>query len=135
MVGKPPFETSCLKDTYAKIKKNEYQIPSRVSSSARNLIQKLLQPDPSSRPSMEQVLEDDFFSSGEFSGCLQKSERLLITDLFSDELSDFHRSEVLILIDFRIGILHFIYVNSCVLPSMIFTINENTIQLVHEKDV
>ncbi len=23
LIGKPPFETSCLKDTYAKIKKNE----------------------------------------------------------------------------------------------------------------
>lgn len=27
LVGKPPFETSCLKDTYIRIKKNEYTIP------------------------------------------------------------------------------------------------------------
>lgn len=27
LVGKPPFETSCLKDTYMKIKKNEYHVP------------------------------------------------------------------------------------------------------------
>lgn len=27
LVGKPPFETSCLKETYIRIKKNEYTIP------------------------------------------------------------------------------------------------------------
>lgn len=27
LVGKPPFETPCLKDTYIRIKKNEYTIP------------------------------------------------------------------------------------------------------------
>lgn len=65
LVGKPPFETSCLKDTYNKIKRNEYFIPSnRVSSSAKNLIQKLLASDPTQRPTMEMVLKDDFFTCG-----------------------------------------------------------------------
>ena len=64
LVGKPPFETSSLKDTYARIKKNEYTIPSRVCTSARGLIQRLLQPDPAARPSMEQVLDHEFFVSG-----------------------------------------------------------------------
>lgn len=27
LVGKPPFETSCLKETYNRIKKNNYTIP------------------------------------------------------------------------------------------------------------
>lgn len=27
LVGKPPFETSCLKETYIRIKNNEYTIP------------------------------------------------------------------------------------------------------------
>lgn len=27
LVGKPPFETSCLKETYNRIKKNSYTIP------------------------------------------------------------------------------------------------------------
>ncbi len=27
LVGKPPFETSCLKETYIRIKKNEYTVP------------------------------------------------------------------------------------------------------------
>ncbi|XP_076450747.1 serine/threonine-protein kinase PLK1-like [Babylonia areolata] len=64
LVGKPPFETSCLKDTYTRIKKNEYHIPSKISPPARNLITKLLRADPGSRPNMDQIMEDEFFSSG-----------------------------------------------------------------------
>ncbi|XP_060561432.1 serine/threonine-protein kinase PLK1-like [Ruditapes philippinarum] len=64
LVGKPPFETSNLKDTYTRIKKNEYHIPSRVSPCARNLIQKLLKADPTERPNMDNILEDEFFTSG-----------------------------------------------------------------------
>ena len=66
LVGKPPFETSCLKDTYTRIKMNEYHIPStRVSASARCLIKRLLQPSPTSRPNMTQILEHDFLTSGQ----------------------------------------------------------------------
>lgn len=64
LVGKPPFETNSLKDTYARIKKNDYQVPARVCATARSLIQRLLQPDPSCRPTMAQVLDDEFFTSG-----------------------------------------------------------------------
>ncbi|XP_046552418.1 serine/threonine-protein kinase PLK1-like [Haliotis rubra] len=64
LVGKPPFETSCLRDTYMKIKKNEYNIPSRVSLPARNLIAKMLKADPTDRPSIDQIMEEEFFSSG-----------------------------------------------------------------------
>lgn len=65
LIGKPPFETSCLKDTYAKIKKNEFSIPpNKVSSQAKNLIHALLQPDPNSRPTMQEILNDDFFHCG-----------------------------------------------------------------------
>jgi polo-like kinase 1 len=64
LVGKPPFETSNLKDTYLKIKKNEYHIPSRVTLPAKNLIVKLLKGDPTDRPNMEALLEDEFFHIG-----------------------------------------------------------------------
>jgi len=65
LIGKPPFETSCLKDTYAKIKKNEYTIPpNKVSATAKNLINNLLQADPNLRPTMCQILQDEFFYSG-----------------------------------------------------------------------
>lgn len=64
LVGKPPFETASLKETYAKIKNNEYQIPSRISAHARHLIQRLLQPDPSKRPTITEVSQFDFFTQG-----------------------------------------------------------------------
>ena len=64
LVGKPPFETQTLKDTYTRIKKNEYHIPSRVAPLARNLITKLLQHEPSKRPTVAAALKDDFFTMG-----------------------------------------------------------------------
>lgn len=38
LVGKPPFETTCLKETYVRIKKNDYTIP-RVSEIRSYLFQ------------------------------------------------------------------------------------------------
>jgi polo-like kinase 1 len=64
LVGKPPFETQSLKDTYSRIKKNEYHIPSKVGPLARNLITKLLQNDPMKRPSVAEILKDDFMTMG-----------------------------------------------------------------------
>jgi len=64
LVGKPPFETQTLKDTYTKIKKNEYHIPSRVGPLARALIQRLLQHEPTKRPSVAEILKDDFMTMG-----------------------------------------------------------------------
>ncbi|XP_038053272.1 serine/threonine-protein kinase PLK1-like [Patiria miniata] len=65
LVGKPPFETSCLKDTYLRIKRNEYSIPShcKVSPTARSLISRLLKNNPHERPSINTLLEDSFFTS------------------------------------------------------------------------
>ena len=49
LVGRPPFETQSLKDTYSKIKRNEYHIPSRIGPLARALITRMLQGDPCTR--------------------------------------------------------------------------------------
>ena len=64
LVGKPPFETQTLKDTYARIKRNEYTVPSHVAPLAKNLITRLLQHDPSRRPNVGQALTDDFMELG-----------------------------------------------------------------------
>ncbi|XP_023331848.1 serine/threonine-protein kinase PLK1 [Eurytemora carolleeae] len=64
LVGKPPFETQSLKDTYSRIKRNEYHIPSKIGPLARNLIAKLLQNDPMKRPSVTEILKDDFMTMG-----------------------------------------------------------------------
>lgn len=70
LVGKPPFETQSLKDTYARIKNNEYIIPTKISANARHLIQRLLQPDPQKRPTINEVLQFDFFTQGMRMCCL-----------------------------------------------------------------
>ena len=54
-----------LKETYTRIKTNQYVIPSRISKSAAKLIQKFLSNDPQSRPCLHTVCEtDEFFVKG-----------------------------------------------------------------------
>lgn len=63
LVGKPPFETNSLRDTYAKIRRGEYYLPtSRVSAAAKNLITKMLQVEPSVRPTAKQILQHEFLT-------------------------------------------------------------------------
>ena len=62
LVGRPPFETSDLKDTYKKIRHNDYEIPGFVPLEAKVFIDKMLQTDPSRRPTMEQILKDPYMT-------------------------------------------------------------------------
>lgn len=73
LVGSPPFETDTLKNTYSKIKKNEYILPIDLEHTAKNLIKRLLHPDPSSRPNADQILRDDFLMIGYIPSCLPTS--------------------------------------------------------------
>jgi len=58
IIGKPPFETPDVKTTYKKIKMNSYNFPEHVpiSDAARNLITKILIPDPTKRPNLDDIL-------------------------------------------------------------------------------
>lgn len=63
LLGKPPFETSSLKDTYSKIRKNDYFIPeNRISREGGLLIQRCLSHEPYNRPTMAQIASDPFFT-------------------------------------------------------------------------
>lgn len=65
LIGRPPFETMSLKETYTRIKTNQYVIPSRISKTAGKLIQKFLSSNPQSRPCLHSVCEtDEFFAKG-----------------------------------------------------------------------
>ncbi len=64
LVGRPPFETSTLKETYMRITANKYFIPPHVTRPARHLIQRLLSPEPQQRPSLDKILNEEFFLSG-----------------------------------------------------------------------
>ena len=64
LAGRPPFETNDLKDTYRKIRHNDYSIPSSVSPDAKVFIEKMLQADPSKRPTMDAILKDPYMTRG-----------------------------------------------------------------------
>ncbi|XP_041973714.1 serine/threonine-protein kinase polo [Aricia agestis] len=64
LIGKPPFETSTLRDTYKRIKQCEYRIPSSLRKPAASMIVLQLQSDPSLRPSVDKLLQHEFFTSG-----------------------------------------------------------------------
>ncbi|XP_018667633.2 serine/threonine-protein kinase PLK3 [Ciona intestinalis] len=62
LVGKPPFETSCLRETYRCILKNSYRIPSTVSTEAADLLRWMLRHKPKMRPTLSQVSSHAFFT-------------------------------------------------------------------------
>lgn len=63
LIGKPPFETSDVKTTYQRIKKNVYSYPDSVplSNQAKDMINQILQTDPAARLTIDQIMEHDFF--------------------------------------------------------------------------
>ncbi|XP_076462190.1 serine/threonine-protein kinase PLK1-like [Babylonia areolata] len=73
LVGRPPFETSSLTETYQRITHNSYKIPSHVSMQAASLIRKCLSPKPHNRPSVGDILADEFFACGYFPRTLSPS--------------------------------------------------------------
>lgn len=72
-VGKPPFETDDLKNTYKKIKRNEYTIPADVSPALASFINKMLRSDPTKRPTMKQILHDPYLNDNYIPSCLPTS--------------------------------------------------------------
>lgn len=66
IIGKPPFETSDVKTTYKRIRMNAYSFPENVpiSDAARDLITKILNNDPSKRPTVDDILNHEFINHG-----------------------------------------------------------------------
>lgn len=66
LIGKPPFETSDVKTTYRRIKMNAYSFPDHITISdpAKSLISKILNLDPSKRPTLDDILEHPFLHMG-----------------------------------------------------------------------
>ena len=111
LVGKPPFETQTLKDTYKRIRANEYHVPSKVGSLAKLLIRKLLQvrlhsclkmstiitfiiylqDDPLKRPNIDVILQDDFMTQGYLPSRLPPS-CLTMAPRFDTKVSQIQRS-------------------------------------------
>uniref|UniRef100_A0ABK0LYR2 Polo-like kinase 5 n=1 Tax=Rattus norvegicus TaxID=10116 RepID=A0ABK0LYR2_RAT len=64
LTGTPPFAAAPLSEMYQNIRDGHYLEPTQLSPSARSLIARLLAPDPDERPSLDHLLQDDFFSQG-----------------------------------------------------------------------
>ena len=65
LIGKPPFESPNVKQTYSKIKSNNYQFPEnpQISDLAKSLIKNILVVNPTSRFTLDQILNDPFINS------------------------------------------------------------------------
>ena len=66
IIGKPPFETSEIKQTYKRIKAIQYSFPDGIpiSDNAKDLIKRILVLDPNKRPSIDEILDHPFFHTG-----------------------------------------------------------------------
>jgi polo-like kinase 1 len=80
LFGKPPFETKEVKDTYKRIRANQYSFPSsvEVSQSAKSLIMDILKTEPTQRPSLDAILAHAFFQDHSVPKFLPKSA-LIVT--------------------------------------------------------
>ncbi|XP_021966637.1 serine/threonine-protein kinase PLK1 [Folsomia candida] len=66
LIGRPPFETATLRDTYQKIRRGEYIFPQnvKIGHPAKNLLHKMLQVNPDLRPSARQIISNEFILCG-----------------------------------------------------------------------
>jgi len=67
IIGKPPFETSDVKTTYKRIRSNQYTFPetATISDEARDLITRILQGDPSKRPTIEEITKHPWLNKSD----------------------------------------------------------------------
>lgn len=65
LVGRAPFETRTLSDTYRKIQNGNYCFPKHVSLSkaSKKFVNDLLQTDPNKRLKLDNIMKHDFFKS------------------------------------------------------------------------
>uniref|UniRef100_A0A4W4FG27 Serine/threonine-protein kinase PLK n=1 Tax=Electrophorus electricus TaxID=8005 RepID=A0A4W4FG27_ELEEL len=64
LLGKPPFETNNLKETYRCIREARYALPATISLPARQLIVNMLARSPSERPRLDDISRHDFLTQG-----------------------------------------------------------------------
>ncbi|XP_023209818.1 aurora kinase C-like isoform X2 [Centruroides sculpturatus] len=57
LVGKPPFESESINETYMRIARVDLRFPSHVSEGAQDLIRKLLKRDPASRLPLDGIMQ------------------------------------------------------------------------------
>ncbi|XP_078264540.1 serine/threonine-protein kinase PLK3 [Rhinoraja longicauda] len=81
LFGRPPFETTDLKDTYRCIRAAEYSMPSSFSIAAKDLIGNILKKNPEQRPTLDAILNHDFFAKGFTPDALHPSSCTTVPEL------------------------------------------------------
>lgn len=61
LLGRPPFETTNLKETYRCIREARYTMPSSLLAPAKHLIASMLSKNPEDRPRLDDILRHEFF--------------------------------------------------------------------------
>lgn len=88
LVGKPPFETTSLKETYKKIKMCEYIIPEdKVGTSAQHLITSMLHAQSSQRPKVGDILQHEFINVGYMPRSLPSSALTIPPSFTRDQMT------------------------------------------------
>ncbi|KAM7143290.1 inactive serine/threonine-protein kinase PLK5 [Molossus nigricans] len=64
LTGAPPFVAAPLSEMYQNIRESRYLEPAHLSPNACRLIARLLAPNPAERPSLDHILQDNFFTQG-----------------------------------------------------------------------
>ncbi|KAK1342942.1 hypothetical protein QTO34_015710, partial [Cnephaeus nilssonii] len=64
LTGDPPFVAASLSEMYKNIREGRYPEPAHLSPNACRLIARLLAPNPAERPSLDHLLQDNFFTQG-----------------------------------------------------------------------
>ncbi|XP_030049018.1 serine/threonine-protein kinase PLK2 [Microcaecilia unicolor] len=64
LLGRPPFETTNLKETYRCIREARYTMPSSLVAPAKHLIAAMLAKNPDERPSLDELIQHEFFMQG-----------------------------------------------------------------------
>uniref|UniRef100_A0A8C4LYL6 polo kinase n=1 Tax=Equus asinus TaxID=9793 RepID=A0A8C4LYL6_EQUAS len=64
LLGRPPFETTNLKETYRCIREARYTMPSSLLAPAKHLIASMLSKNPEDRPSLDDIIRHEFFLQG-----------------------------------------------------------------------
>ncbi|KAL0542652.1 hypothetical protein IC582_017725 [Cucumis melo] len=86
MAGYLPFEESNLMQLYKKIFKADFTCPPWFSSSAKKLIKRILDPNPLTRITIAEILENDWFKKGYKAPSFENDEISLdnIDDIFNE---------------------------------------------------
>ncbi|XP_007495558.2 serine/threonine-protein kinase PLK4 isoform X2 [Monodelphis domestica] len=83
LVGRPPFDTDSITNTFNKVVLVDYKIPTFLSQEAKDLIRRLLQKNPEDRLSLSSVLDHPFM-------CQSSSGRIKDSSTVEDSIDSGH---------------------------------------------